>query len=381
MAATVVVSAFDVLQFPLGGGHFSAYLQYVHGLYAHGCEVWWMERVAAARDPQAGRRVARELSARLRSAGLPDRLIVYAGGTEEERSFLAPDAAEAEAVIARADLLVNFHYEMDAELLARFRRTALIDIDPGLLQLWIGEGHLHVHPHDRYFTTGETVGTPAARFPSCGLDWIHIRPPVSIEHWPLAQEEPKEVFTTVSSWWSEEYVRDGHGEWHENNKRVSFLEYLELPKLVPVPLELALNVYDSDAADIALLERNGWRVRPARKVTGTPAEYRSYVRCSAGEFSCAKPSCMLLQNAWVSDRTICYLASGRPAVVQDTGPSSYLDGGHGILRFSSLEQAAEALEGVRSDYRGHAVAARQLAVTHFDAAKVVGEILESALSC
>ena len=154
LGATVVLSAHDVLQFPLGGGHFSAYLQYVHGLRALGCEVWWLERVAAVEPGQDGRRVALELSARLGAAGLPDRLIVYAGGSDRERGFLLPDAARAEAVIARADVLLNFHYELDAEMLARFRRTALIDIDPGLLQMWIAGGHLDVHRarpllHDR----------------------------------------------------------------------------------------------------------------------------------------------------------------------------------------------------------------------------------------
>ena len=129
-----------------------------------------------------------------------------------------------------------------------------------------------------------------------------------------------------------------------------------------------------------MLERHGWRVRAAREVTGTPAEYSRYVQRSAGEFSCAKPSCMLLQNAWVSDRTICYLASGRPAVVQDTGPNRYLDGGEGILRFSTLEQAAEALERMQAGYAGHARAARELAQTHFDAPKVAAEIVDGALS-
>ncbi len=380
MGATVVLSAHDVLQFPLGGGHFSAYLQYVHGLRALGCDVWWLERLAAVAPGRDGRRVAGELSARLSEAGLPERLIVYAGESDRERVFFMPDAARAEAVIARADVLLNFHYELDAELLARFRRTALIDIDPGLLQLWIAEGYLQVHPHDRYFTTGDTVGTAAARFPSCGLDWIHIRPPVSTELWPSADEPPALPYTTVSSWWSDEHVLVAPGEWRPNSKRASFLEYLELPSRSPAPLELALNVQDSDAEDIALLEGNGWRVRPAREVTATPAAYRDYVRRSAGEFSCAKPSCMLLQNAWVSDRTICYLASGRPAVVQDTGPSRYLDGGEGILRFSTLEQAVDALARIEAGYAGHALAARELAETYFEARKVVAEILDGALS-
>jgi hypothetical protein len=380
LGATVVLSAFDVLQFPQGGGHFSAFLQYVEGLRANGCEVWWLERLAGSGDPQADARTARKLSARLDAAGLPGRLIAYRGDNDDQRAWLTIPAAEAEAVLARAELLLNFSYELDIEMLARFRRTALVDIDPGLLQLWMSAGVLDVAAHDLYFTTGETVGTPQATFPSCGLEWIHIRPPVSVELWPFVPDAPDRGFTTVSSWWSEEWASDGSGtEWYENNKRISFLEYVELPRQVEAPLELSLNLDQSDGNDVAMLEQHGWLVHRAEEVTSTPAAYRSYVQGSAGEFSCAKPSCMRLQNAWVSDRTICYLASGRPAVVQNTGPSPYLDVGSGLLRFSALEEAAEALSEVQGNYAAHSAAARDLAETHFDARKVTAEILEAAL--
>ncbi len=380
MGATVVLSAFDVLQFPQGGGHFSAFLQYIDGLRANGCEVWWLERLAASGDPQADARTARELSARLGAAGLPGRLIVYAGDSDDQRAWLTVAGAEAEAVLARAELLLNFFYELDAEMLARFSRTALVDIDPGLLQLWMATAVLDVAAHDLYFTTGETVGTPQATFPSCGVDWIHIRPPVSIELWPFVPEAPARGFTTVSSWSSEEWASDGSGgEWYPNSKRISFLEYVELPRAVGFPLELSLSVDDSEGEDVAMLEQHGWLVRRAQEVTSTPVAYRSYVQGSAGEFSCAKPSCMHLQNAWVSDRTICYLASGRPAVVQNTGPSPYLDVGRGLLRFSTPAEAAEALSEVQGNYAAHCAAARELAAAHFDARKVTAQILEAAL--
>jgi len=380
MEATVVLSAFDVLQFPMGGGHFSAYLQYVYGLQDAGCEVWWLERIGSSGDPERNRRVAGELSARLGAAGLPDRLIVYTGSSEEEVSYLTMDVKEAEALLGRADLLLNFNYAIHPDILRRFRRTALVDIDPGLLQLWISNGDLTVAPHDVHFTTGDTVGTPAARFPSAGLDWIHIRPPVSLDQWPVASQAPRAEFTTVSSWWSDEWATDGEESlWYENSKRASFIEFVRLPELAAVPLELALNVDESERPDIELLERHGWRVRRAEEVAPTPAAYRDYVRTSAGEFSCAKPSCMHLQNGWVSDRTICYLASGRPAVVQDTGPSASLDGGSGILRFSTVEEAAAALDAVAADYGAHCSAAREVAETYFDARKVASGILDAAL--
>jgi hypothetical protein len=281
-------------------------------------------------------------------------------------------------VVAGADLLLNFHYRIDPDVLARFRRTALVDIDPGLLQLWMSEGQLAVAPHDVYFTTGETVGTDDARFPDCGLPWRHIRPPVSLEHWPAANGNGDGAFTTVSSWWGDEWVVDRHG-YYENNKRVSFLGFREVAERTDEQLELAINTGPKDRPDLDLLRASGWRLRHSLEVAGTPEDYRAYVRSSRGEFSCAKPSCARLQNGWVSDRTLCYLASARPAVVQHTGPNASLDGGEGVLRFSTPDEAVAALDAVGADYDRHRRAARTLAEEHFDARKVTARILEEAL--
>ncbi len=187
--------------------------------------------------------------------------------------------------------------------------------------------------------------------------------------------------------------RDGQGILIDNTKRVSFLDFVDLPRHTSQPLELALYLLDrdpggpvrvkqaqQDAADRASLERHGWRVRDSRKVAGSPEAYRAYVQQSRGEFSAAKPSCMEFQNAWVSDRTLCYLASGKPVAVQHTGPSTYLPHGEGMFRFTSLPQAVEALESIASDYARHCRAARDIAETHFDARRVLETALNAALS-
>src|SRR5436309_13426194 len=252
-----------------------------------------------------------------------------------------------------------------------------------------------VPPHDCYLTTGETVGTPGALFSDCGLQWTHIRPPVCLDLWPFTYEPGAEAFTTVSSWSSASWLkvrRNGQTVLVDNTKRISFLEFADLPRHTSQPLELALYLLDrdpagqarpkqaeQDAQDRALLERQGWRVRDSREVTGSRAAYAAYIRRSRGEFSAAKPSCMAFQNAWVSDRTVAYLATGKPAVVQHTGPSSFLPDGEGMFRFSSLQEAADALEAVNTDYRRHSEAARQIAETYFDSKHVVREILNHAL--
>ena len=112
----------------------------------------------------------------------------------------------------------------------------------------------------------------------------------------------------------------------------------------------------------------------------TPEQYRAYIQQSRGEFSCAKPSCMTLANAWVSDRTLCYLASGKPAIVQHTGDSRVLPDAGGLFRFRNLDEAVQAFAAVESDYERHSRLARQLAEERFDARRIVARILEQALN-
>src|SRR5438132_12803699 len=88
---------------------------------------------------------------------------------------------------------------------------------------------------------------------------------------------------------------------------------------------------------------------------------------------------MEFQNAWVSDRTLCYLASGKPVVVQHTGPSAYLPHGEGMFRFTSLDEATEGLEEVNANYERHCRAARNIAETHFDSTRILESVLNAAL--
>jgi hypothetical protein len=391
---TAVVSVYKVASFPDGGGHFWVYLQYALGLRRLGCDVYWLEQLRPARDPERQPYVISTFLERMQQFGFEGRTLLYT--LDGDPRFIGCTWGEAEAVLRRADVLLNFHYAIDPRLLACARRTALVDIDPGLLQFWMSSGQLKVPPHDSYLTTGETVGTPAARFSDCGLRWTHIRPPVCLDLWPVTYDARSKAFTTVSSWSSASWLkvdRNGETVLLDNTKRVSFLDFVDLPRHTSQPLELALYLLDrdpegerrlkqaeKDAADRAHLESHGWRVRDSREVAGSPEAYRAYVQQSRGEFSCAKPSCMEFQNAWVSDRTLCYLASGKPVVVQHTGPSSYLPHGEGMFRFTSLPEAVEALESIASDYARHCRAARDIAETHFDARRVLETALNAALS-
>src|SRR5436309_15345715 len=381
---TVVMSPFNVFNFAEGGGHFWVYMQYAQGLRQSGCEVYWLESFRSRGNAKWDGGLVSQFMARMERFGLGGKVILYPdNGPGRQagvpRQYVGMSAADAEAIFERADLLLNFHYAIAPKLLARLRRTALVDIDPGLLQFWISRGQLSVPRHDLYFTTGETVGTPAARFPDCGLKWIHVRPPVCLECWPFFFDRRAEAFSTVSNWDSDDWIVDKE-ETYENTKRVAFLEFADLPRLTSQPLELALFMKtEKDAQDRKDLEQRGWRIRHSRDVAGTPEAYQAYIRSSRGEFSCAKRSCLKFQNAWVSDRTLCYLASGKPVVVQHTGPSSRLPDGEGMFRFSTLKEAARAFSAINNDYEKQCRAARQIAEALFDAKQVARQILSDAL--
>jgi hypothetical protein len=383
---TAVISVYKVANFPDGGGHFWVYMQYVQGLRRLGCEVYWLEQFQPADDPERHAHILSTFFERMKRFGLEDRALLYsvdrAAKDDADRfRFVGRSRSEAEAILRRADLLLNFHYAIDPRLLACARRTALVDIDPGLLQFWMSTGQLAVPPHDLYLTTGETVGTAAARFSDCGLRWIHIRPCICLDLWPFVFDAQADAFTTVSSWLTTDFLKvteNGKTVLRENTKRVSFLQFRELPRRTSQPLELALYLVDKDADDRAHLERYGWRVRQSAEVASSPEAYRSYIQRSRGEFSCAKPSCMDFQNAWISDRTLCYLASGKPVVVQHTGRSALLPNGEGMFRFTTLDEAAAALDAVNADYERHCRAAREIAAC-FDATHVAATILNETL--
>ncbi len=378
--STVVVRPYRTLEFLEGGGHFWVYLQYVHGLRQVGCDVYWVEHFDSRGTGHQRSRVQRMLR-RLERYGLAGKVILCteSGG---EPTFIGATRSEAHKLFERADLLLNFHYAIDPGLLACFRRTALVDIDPGLLQMWMSTGLLSVAPHDLHFTTGETVGMPSALFPDGGLEWVHIRPPVCLDLWPYTYDPRCEVFTTVTNWWGEWATEtvEGRPVLYDNTKRIAFLAFAGLPGLTSQALELAVHLRSADGEERQMLERRGWRIRHASEVSRTPEMYRAYIQRSRGELSCVKPSCVKLQNGWVSDRSLCYLASGKPVVVQDTGPSPYLPFGDGILRFSTSEEAAAALATVNADYQRHCQSAREIAETYFDARQIAERILNVALA-
>ena len=376
MAATVCIWA-RAIGYPEGGGHLWAYLNWALGFRSCGCEVIWLEQVPSGIPPRRLQQRIAGLKSRLEPYGVGENIAIYIEGEDSLPADLGNFALDVDATAARADLLVDISYATRDEVVSRFRRSALIDIDPGLTQLWISNGQFRLAQHDFYFTVGENIGTPGARVPDCSLFWNYTPPCVALPWWPVREALPTSPYTTVSQWFADEWVVDGDDS-YENNKRAGFLPFLSLPKSTGAALELALPLGEDDR-ERKFLEGQGWSVVGALDVSSTPWDYQRYIQLSRGEFSCAKPSCVRLQNAWISDRTICYLASGKPAVVQDTGPSQILPDAEGLLRFQTIEDALARLEEVEGNYRRHCKAARALAEDVFDAQKIARKLLEHCL--
>jgi hypothetical protein len=316
------------------------------------------------------------LKTRLAPFGLADSLALYAMNRAAVPDDVAQGCLDLDAATG-ADLLLNLWHSAPAPVVQRFRRSAFIDTDPGLLQIWMTTGAVDLAPHDIYFTIGETVGQQGAPFPDGGRAWLYTPPPIFLPEWPALPPSGPGRYTTVAHWWGGTF--EFNGTTFSNEKRASFLEYQDLPQRTHVPLELAVCLAEFHEEYRRMLEPKGWRLREAWDVTATPDAYRTYVQRSRGEFSCAKPAYVSLDTAWVSDRTLCYLASGKPAVVQHTGASRILPDAEGLLRFRSIDEAAKALAAAEADYERHGRAARALVEEHFDARRVVASVLERAL--
>jgi hypothetical protein len=360
-----------------GGGHQWVYLNWALGLRAAGCRVIWLDVVGARHRDQLSAR-GNQLRDRLARYGLDgSTAVVFSTG-----EIPHPDEVPGLASLRDAqdsELVLNFWYKMPADVLSGFRRSALVDIDPGLLQGWMHRWDGMVAPHDLYFTTGETVGLRNSRVKDVGVEWLHTTPCVSLEHWPAVASPTGARYTTISHWQMGEYEYDGD-EVYSNDKRTGFLPFRVLPSQTDVSLELALFLSDEDADEADEWRRAGWNIVHSATVSSTPWAYQDYIRSSRGEFSAVKPSCVRLQNAWISDRTLCYLASGKPAVVEHTGPSRILPDAGGLFRVHDSEEAARALKTIEGDYGKHSALARHLIESRFAASKVAAQVLDRAMA-
>jgi hypothetical protein len=252
-----------------------------------------------------------------------------------------------------------------------------VDLDPGYTQYWYQMGVLDSQfvKHDQYFTIGEAIGTPTCSIPTSGIPWQATRQPVVLEHWPVSRAGEPNRFTTVASW------RDTYGTLKHDGQKLGlkvheFRKFIELPQRISQVCELALDIHPADHHDLDLLRKNGWVIRDPLSVAPDPAGFRDYIQGSGAEFSVAKGIYSQTNSGWFSDRTVRYLASGKPALVQDTGFSQTYPVGEGLLSFQTMEEAVTGAHAIETDYDAHCHAARQLAEFWFDSDRVLGKMMD-----
>ena len=354
------------------GGHVWALLHWALGFRRIGWSVLVLDRLDAEPELRGSERVRRFVE-EMRRFGLEDAYSLELGPDE-------PPVGLARAEVARrvggADLLVNvMGYLQDEELLARARRRVFLDVDPGFGQMWRALGLCDLFAgHDAFVTVGTRLGQPGCRVPTCGARWVPTLPPVALDLWaPVADPGPR--FTSVGAWrgaWAPvEFEGETYGlRVHE------FRRFATVPSASGLPFEAALDLDPADGADARLLCAGGWQLSDPRAVSGTSDAYRGFVQRSRAEFTVAKGMYVRTASGWVSDRTACYLASGRPALVQDTGVQGPFETGVGLVTFREPDEAVAYARDVDADWRRHARAARDLAVEHFDARRVLGRMVE-----
>lgn len=367
----------------LNGGEAWARLNWVLGLRRLGCQVYFAEQIRSDTCvDETGAPAPLEQSVNLRF--FTD--VVRTFGMDQTSSLIRDDGPQTYGLSYRellevaeaADVLINIsgHLTLDP-VLRRVRRKAYIDLDPGFTQFWHAQSSLgtHLESHDFFFTVGENIGTPGCPIPTGGLTWRRKRRFLVLDEWPVCGGGDRDRLTTVAAWRGV-FGPVEHGGRRYGLKVHEFRKFITLPRRAPQIFEIALRIHRSDRADLEALRANGWRLVDPHEAAGDPLAFRRYVQGSGGECSVAQGIYVETESGWLSDRTVRYLASGRPCLVQDTGFSRNYPVGNGLVPFRTLEEAVSGAERIAHDYEQHARAARELAVTHFDSDKVLPEMFE-----
>jgi hypothetical protein len=355
------------------GGASWAVLQYVAGFADLGHEVLLVEPVSG--HDRGGPAIGSETVEYFRRLPLLEgRAALLAEGSKEA---VGASYGRIAAFAAEADVLINVSGMLrDERLLGSIPVRAFLDLDPGFNQVWHTSGEdMGIERHTHCVTVGQSIGREGCPIPTCGRSWIPTLPPVVLEHWPAAGPPPAAgAFTTVGHWRS--YGSIEHGGIHYGQRAHSLRGLADLPRQSGARFELALGIHPEEVDDLELLRRGGWRLLDPGKVAATPARYAEFIRASKAELSIAKSGYVASRSGWFSDRSACYLASGRPVVAQDTGFSDFLPSGEGLLAFDDTAAAATAVAAIEDDLDLHGRAARRLAEEHLDARKVLPRLLD-----
>jgi hypothetical protein len=371
-------------QYAFGGVAWD-YLQYVEGFRSLGHDVWYLEDTETWPYDPVNNTVTDDCSYNVTylcgvmgRLGLGDRWIYR---NCPDASYHGMTESAAKLICADADLFVNVSGcgWLRPEY-AAIPKKIFIDSDPMFTQV----GLLHasqevrdrVAAHDLHFSFAENISTPECRIPDAGIRWHPTRQPIVLDWWTPHHDVGRDVWTTVMNWVSYKECRHDGEQWGQ--KDAEFMRYIELPRRTTESFQVAMGMGPGKKRPTALLQSEGWQIIEPAEHLPDPWTYRNYLSTSKGEWSVAKEGYVKSRSGWFSCRSACYLALGRPCVLQDTGWSKFIPSGGGLFAFSTMEEAVAGIESVAANYEPHSRAARRLAEENFDARKVLGSMLEVA---
>lgn len=370
-----------IVRFPLAGMSWH-YLQYVLGLRDLGIEVFYLEDSddyeqccynpithENGTDASFGLAYADRL---FRSVGLGDCWAYY---DAHEDTWSGPVAEGARDILESADVVINVSGSNPVRDWAQVvPKRVLIDTDPGfeqIRQLTVPHRRELGRRHTDFFSFGENIDKGTAEVPDDGIAWKATRQPVVLRLWEATEAKEGSWFSTVMQW--DSYPCREYGGRMFGMKSKSFEDYWELPKVCE-GVELCLALAGSEVPR-EKLRQHGWHLLDATQVTRESEDYRALIQQSLGEFTVAKHGYVVGRSGWFSERSCCYLASGRPVITQETGFSEWMETGTGVVPFEDFDSARAAVADVVERYEVHAEAARSVAEKYFDAEDVLESLL------
>ena len=382
-------------QYPLGGVAWD-YFHYLLGLHELGHDVYYHEDTWVwPHDPEKDYPV-----------DSPDYTVKFIGDFFKR---YAPALADKWCYV----LLHDQHFGMTKDAFAEVARTAdiyinvsgacflpdalsptckrvFMDTDPGYNQIvmktrpawsenvdrWIDGVR---NGHDVHLTYAENMWADDCTVPRVDIDWRPTRCVVTLPQWSAIKNAPPAndaPLTTVMSWryFKGKLTLDGVDY---DAKSKEFERFKTLPGVTPTPIEMAVagHLYEPDK-----IKQFGWTFVDAKGVSLTAEKYQDYIARSAGEWSIAKNVYVATRSGWFSCRTACYLAAGRPAVVQDTAWSKYVPSGAGVIAFSTMDECLDGLRAIASDPIKHRAAAYDVAREYLaPGSRVLTPMLEAIL--
>jgi hypothetical protein len=353
---------------PFQGGATWSILQYVLGLRVLGHRVLLIEPVPpTSLLPKGVSLTDSQQAAYFRKIvvdfGLTDDAVLLLAQSQETVGL---DYRSVQQRAMKADLLINVSGMLtDESLLEHIPIRAYLDLDPAFVQCWHAQGlDMRFSVHTHFITVGQNIGSDQCPVPTCGISWIKTFQPIVLDQWPRADRLIYDGLTTIANW-------RGYGSVENQGvvygqKAHSLRQFFQVPMETKEKFMVALAIHPEEVSDLTSLKQNNWQLLDPMHVAGSPHSYREFIQGSKAEFGIAKSGYALSNCGWFSDRSVCYLASGRPVIAMDTGFRDCLPLGEGLLAFATGTDILNAIDIINRNYEKHRRAARDLAEEYFE---------------